>query len=588
MLRTRTAVAILCALILGALVAPASGAAKPVEVGRILHAQLVTSDSVASAAARKHRRKAKKRRLVLQRTLIPHHERYVKFKRRAARHVRRVKRARSPVFGRISANAIGLNQPGLVFSDTPVAWRSAPANATGAVGPNNYVEMTNSAVKVFKKSDLTLDSGAGKLGSMAMNDFVGASNREVTYPQIQWDPVTQRWYYLALYVEENKDASHPGKDALAFGWSKTSDPNVPPSGSNSATGWCRYIVDTGVSFDDFPKLGNNDTRLIVGANSFADNDPSSDFQTAHVFTISKPTAGTGCSTNPELKQFGTAASPLPMKNGAEATTPVPVYIPQSSANGYVLAADDPGTHASLKGTRIMEWHVDPTGNLHDDTSSNGLFPVADYQWPGAAAQGGSSNWIDTLDARLTQAVGVTDPTSGVGALALWTQHTILSGASGAQVRWYELVPSQCNRTGASLCTGGVRQTGNQTPPASTWYFNGAVTPTLNGDQAVLIYNSAGNATTTTRSTVKADSRISTDAVGTMPGTEQTVVTSGDSVEDSSCGVGAGDPCAWGYYAGAAPDTSVGSANKVWASNMYTAARNGTTPAWVTRNFSFTP
>ncbi|HEX8856806.1 MAG TPA: hypothetical protein VF752_14510 [Thermoleophilaceae bacterium] len=528
---------------------------------------------------------ARKRRLVVQKTLIPHRKRYVKFKRRAARHVRRVKRASSPVFGHL-ANAIGLNAAGLVFSDTPLAWRSTPANATGAVGPNNYVQMTNSAVRVYKKSDLTLDSGAGKLGSMALNDFVGASNREVVYPQVQWDPVTQRWYYLALYVEEDKDATHAGKDALAFGWSKTSDPNVPPSGFNAATGWCRYIVDTGVNFDDYPKLGNNDTRLIIGSNSFTDNSDTGDFQTAHVFTVSKPSAGTACATAPDLKQFGTAASPLKMKNGALATTPVPVYLPQSSANGYVLAADDPGTHGNLIANRIMEWHVDSAGNLHDDTSSNGLFQVSDYKWPGAAAQGGSSNWLDTLDARLTQAVGVTDPTSGVNALALWTQHTILNGTSGAQVRWYELIPSQCNRTGASLCTGGVRQTGNQAPPASTWYFNGAITPTMSGNQAVLIYNSAGNATSTTRSTIKADSRLSTDALGAMPQTEQTIATSSDSVEDSSCGAGAGDPCAWGYYAAVAPDPSV--TNKAWATSMYTAARIGTTPAWITRNFSFTP
>src|SRR5204863_5702799 len=125
-----------------------------------------------------------------------------------------------------------------------------------------------------------------------------ATGANVFDPQIMWDEQTQRWYYIADYIQSST------QNAIAIGWSKTADPNVPPPG-----GWCRYIIDTATPFDDFPKLGQSNGFLIVGANVYADNGNGA-FQNAIVWTLQKPVAGTTCPATRTLQQFGSAGSPL--------------------------------------------------------------------------------------------------------------------------------------------------------------------------------------------------------------------------------------------------------------------------------------
>ncbi|HEX8856805.1 MAG TPA: hypothetical protein VF752_14505 [Thermoleophilaceae bacterium] len=483
----------------------------------------------------------------------------------------------------LAAISGGLNLPGLANSDNLAGAMGTPSDSTGAVGPNNYVEFVNSVIGVYKKSDLTLDSGAGKLGEMDMAAFVGAPGKDVFDPQIQWDPVTQRWYYLIDYIDQDKSGSNPGVNALAFGWSKTADPNVPPSGFNSATGWCRYIVDTGAEFDDYPKLGSNNTHLIFGANVFADN-ATGGFQTARVFTVNKPglstaVGGSNCSTSLTLKSFGTAASNLLTSDGDQAFTPVPAVQTESSTNGWVVAADYAGSGSQ---SQLMVWHVDSNGDLHADTSSDGNVGVTSYSIPPNIPQPGTNRRIDSSDARITQAVVRTDP--DVGAPAIWTQHTI-SGGAGAQVRWYEIVPSLCNRTSGTSCNAAARRQQGNLSNASLYYFNGAVSPAGAGNTAVVQYNSGSSAQVTD---IRAQSRLSATALGTMTG-EVNLGASSAIAQDFSCpSNGVGSVCRWGDYAAATPDPSA--SNVVWGSNQLigTGGMTGGQAVWTTRNFALTP
>jgi hypothetical protein len=144
------------------------------------------------------------------------------------------------------------------------------------------------------------------------------------------------------------------------------------------------------------------------------------------------------------------------------------------------------------------------------------------------------------------------------------------------VRWYELIPSNCS---AGTCPASAkRQEGNVTS-GTQFVFNGAISPTSGGNAAMIDFNESS---TTTAVTVRAQSRIGTDTLGTM-GSESTRVTSSAPDNDFSC-----SPCRWGDYAGASPDPS--NAGLVWGSNQY----NGTPGAspnrlgWQTRNFAIAP
>src|SRR5260370_31086210 len=77
-------------------------------------------------------------------------------------------------------------------------------------------------------------------------------------------------------------------------------------------------------------------------------------------------------------------------------------------------------------SKLAVWHLDATGTL----IQNPDVTVAPFAAPPSARQAGSTNLIDTLDGRLTQAVG--DPVSGI-----WTQHT-LAGGPGSKPTWYQL------------------------------------------------------------------------------------------------------------------------------------------------------
>src|SRR5207248_5358004 len=226
------------------------------------------------------------------------------------------------------------------------------------------------------------------------------------------DPASQRWYYLA-YASKSSDSSI---NFLMFGWSKTSSP-LPLD-----TGWCQFGLSTGHVFPDFPKLGHDDSHLIFGANGFQDIDEVS----ALVFVVPKPGPGTTCPSTTVATQFGSAAHPLITANGALADSPIPANTADSSATGYVVAADAPDG--------LMLWHVSSGPRLTRDRD----IPVPTFLIPSNVPQPGTSNLIDTLDGPLTQAVAHADPAVG-GREAIWTQHTIAGPGGRSVVRWYEVV-----------------------------------------------------------------------------------------------------------------------------------------------------
>jgi PKD repeat protein len=456
-----------------------------------------------------------------------------------------------------------LNQPGLSATDNAARNDGTPPDPTGAVGPNHYVEFVNSTVRVFDKTNLSTVSTAD------LDTFVGAMNDSVFDPQIQWDQQAGRWLYL---TDDCTTADCSSNNFLAFGFSKSADP------SDLVNGWCHYFIQTDNGsngfFDDYPKLGHNDGFLIFGTNVF---DSSNNFVSSRIWTVPKPSTGTittcpsqgaahyfsGSAASP-VKDGNIATNPLRTSDGDFAFTPVPANTADASANGYVVAADFP---SPTMASQVMAWHVSGTGALVAD----GNITVANYAFPANVPQPGGGDDLDSSDTRLTQAVAINDP--AVGAEAVWTQHTVNGSGNRSVVRWYELIPS----------TDTKRQEGSISV-ASNFVFNGAISPTKAGSEAIVQYN-VGSSSTAAQ--IRASSRTGATALGTM--TDEITLASNSNIDqDFSCP--SNDPtapsCRWGDYAGATPDPSA--QHLVWGTNQLNGTPNADNPRWITQNFALAP
>jgi hypothetical protein len=441
-----------------------------------------------------------------------------------------------------------LNSPGL--NQLTVT----PPDSTGAIGPNHYVEMVNQEIGVYDRS-LNL------ISSTDNGTFTGAgAGLSVTDPQIQYDPQSGHWLYAALGVAQ-------GANMLIFGWSKTSDP------SDLTNGWCRFGTARGKFLDDYPKLGHDNNFISIGTNVYDDtNAPNYTFITANIFVITKPQAGdTSCSVNTVL-YVADATNPLHNADGSTAFTPVPANTVDSSAVGYIVAAHSPVDGTGSSAPKIMVWHWASVGGT-PSLVSDGDVGVSSFDIPAPVPQPGTAFTLDSLDARLTQAVAVNDPAAG-GAKGIWTQHTVAGPGGRSVVRWYEIL-------------GGappiLRQQGDVGSPTD-FVFNGAISPSIGGGSAAVFYNRGGAATLPV---IAAQTRTSSTALGTLDPGELVIGQSSAADLDFSCGSGSPPaPCRWGDYAGASPDPQ--NDGVVWGSSQVTGSCFifcGFFAQWQTQNFA---
>lgn len=295
-----------------------------------------------------------------------------------------------------------------------------PSDSTGAVGPRYYVEMVNSRIVVYRRADLA--RVAGPLSFQAFTR-VNPADR-MPDPQIQWDPVAHRWFY----VIDRFPPPGGGANTLEYGWSKTSSPRP------LTTGWCHKRYTTrgapGI-YDDFPKLGHSDTSLLFGTLRITPNVKPIIFA-PHIFVISKPPAGAAGSDCAHVNLHVSVMGGLtPTGFGA----PVPIN-PVGHAPGLLVAAQRGG------GAELAMWRVryGPKGRPNLVSST---IPVAPYAVPPNVPQPNAIDprtrkrlFIDSRGAELTQAIAARDPLAGCpltgcapgsrppGALAIWTQQTV--------------------------------------------------------------------------------------------------------------------------------------------------------------------
>jgi len=428
----------------------------------------------------------------------------------------------------------------------------APPDSTGSIGPNNYVEMVNQQIGVYDRSlNLITSSDNGA--------FMGApAGVSVSDPQIQWDGQGGHWLYVALGVAS-------GANMLIFGWSKTSDP------SDLANGWCRFGIGRGNWLDDYPKLGHDNNFISIGTNVY-DDSTNFTFITANIFAIRKPLAGdTSCSVG-SASYVADATHVLHNADDSTAFTPVPANTADSSPFGYIVAAHSPVDGTGSSAPKIMVWHWALVGGS-PALASDGDVAVSTFGIPAPVPQPGTSDTLDSLDARLTQAVAVNDPAAG-GAKGIWTQHTVAGPGGRSVVRWYEIL-------------GGAPPTLRQQADvgsATDFVFNGAVSPSIGGDSAAVFYDRGG---ASTLPVIGAQTRSASTPLGSLDAGELLIGQSSAADMDFTCGYSKPtDPCRWGDYAGASPDPL--NAGVIWGSSQVTGPCYifcGLFAQWQTQNFA---
>jgi PKD repeat protein len=440
----------------------------------------------------------------------------------------------------------GLDQSGMFGGGLNTS--VTPPDTTGAIGPNDYVEMVNSEITVYNRSTLSV------VNSMSEDNFTGKSS--TCDGQIRWDQQAERWEYASL------DCGLTGTEGFSFGWSKTADPT-----DLSSVGWCKYRVGTEKTLFDYPKLGGDDDFLMIGFNAFEEEvKPAEIYAGSGVITIPKPAKGR--STCPSGSEITLGVEPLPV------FTPVPANIYGSSATGYVVAGETPASETGSAKT-IDVFTMTKNGEGKPEFHQPPPVSVTPYFFPAGVPQPGTTDTIDSSDTRLTQAVAVEDPSTH--QIQVWTQHTVATTFGlPSVVAWYEL------KAGSSTPV----QEGTIEGSLGNFAFNGAISPTARGNGAAIDYNIGGP---TLAAELHAQSRAPITAAGEMEA-DVKLAESEASDKDFSCPSVTAEsaPCRWGDYAGASPDPV--HPDVVWGTgevNGPEEAKKENGAQWKTENFALT-
>jgi hypothetical protein len=432
----------------------------------------------------------------------------------------------------------------------------APPDPTGAIGPTSYIELINLRYGIYDRNGKLLPY-SGSEGDFAA--LMGLPVSNLSDPQILWDPGAQRFYYLALDV---------ASDGFAFGYSTSPSPQ-------SGADFCKYILDFGYgsTLPDYPKLGVTNDFVLIGSNDFV---LASIYNGSNVNWMAKPTNSI-CPGS--IGPGGTFAS-LKNVGGSLMSTPVPAVAADPVSGGWVVGSADVSTGSA---NFLTVFHVAKDSvSGYATISAPTAIGVTSYAMPPNAPELGASQLQDTMDTRLTHAVAGYDPR--LGLTAIWTAHTVLSGAGWSEGRWYEI------NTG----TLRVAQAG-QVTDANLYVWNGAVSPDRAADDVTGAGAVTGSAmvmgfNTSSATTYPALQMVSQRGTGAESAFALIHQSPGPNVDFSCTGGSTGNVCRWGDYGGATPDPLVASGGRVWLSGEWNlaAATNGTQPVWRTWNWSATP
>lgn len=385
-------------------------------------------------------------------------------------------------------------------------------------------------------------------------------------PQVMWDPTTNRFYYAMDSIYKLTD------HRIAWGFSKTDSP------SNLSSDWCHYTFTTyGIYFPDYPKLCDSRHFILIGVNTF--DGETNAYDGSDIIALSKPPSGTTCPATSSFERGMTIK--LKDSAGDFVFTPVPSNQIDNNDTGYVATID--GHTPFIR--KLWFFNVTKDAKGAPKFGLGRSVTVPQYEIPANAPQI-NRLFIDTLDARMTQAVQAINPARG-NVQSFWTQHTVNDPSGFSVVRWYEIDPAQTNPQ--LLRTDKVATAG-------AWAFNGAISPDRQvnggtkrfGDSFMIQYNSASLAIDPR---IQARSSLHGGAVSEPLMIKKGIEKNFGAYADFSC-LNPTRTCRWGDYAAATPDPAPGTtgAGVVWGTNQFSGKFQPSLDDanWRTRIFAVKP
>jgi len=437
---------------------------------------------------------------------------------------------------------IAFSQSGQSNSNT------TPPDTTGAVGPTRFIQLVNSTFAIYNRVAATPIS-QGSLDTLA---GIGTSPNSFD-PQIIWDATTNRFYYAMDSIFSATD------NRISYGFSKTASPNT-------SSDWCKYTFLYGSEFPDYPKLGDSQFFVMIGADHY---NSSSSFIGASLLAINKPPAGTTCPNS----AAGHILKNLKDSGGTLVFSPDPANSIDTFGFGYAVARS-----LSVPSSKLPIFPVSrnsSTGNPSFLAVRSVTVPT--YSIPPSARQPTFTQVIDTSDTRMQQAVMARNPARSGTPLSLWTQQTIANGTTGSQIQFYEIDPT--------FASPILRRSGT-IASASGFLFNASISPDRRvdggtsafGGSFVIDYSVSRPANPPLVPRIVAGSSVNGAAL-----TFQLVRNGTTAYRDFSC-AGSGQRCRWGDYSGATPDPRPATAGKsaVWITNQLSTGGTSTAQAnWAT-------
>jgi hypothetical protein len=397
-----------------------------------------------------------------------------------------------------------------------VAGGLRPPDTHGAMGDSHYTQIVNSHTRAYKKQDNSLQF------QRSLATHFGYTTETIFDPRVLYDPVWDRWIWTA---EARPESNTVQLQFIAISETKR------PHGSY----WVYKIdMNNGSSADffwDYPQLGMTQDAIIITANVF---DP--DFTDAWMFAIAK------------AKLYNASAFSVPIFKGLPITVAPPIVMDENPSAFFVQAPRP----ASV----INMWRGDNLENAgFASLTFVGAVPVSAYGIPPSAPQVGTTDTLDTLDARFVNA------STQIGE-TLVNVHTV-DDFGFATPRWYEF------DTG----TPTVIQGGNFFAGGSSFDFNASIAKNTSGDMFVTWSSTMPN-----NAEVRFGGREATDPANTMfvnPTALQTSPTfydpSGDTTER------------WGDYSAVVidPKPPEGCDRRAWITNEWIESTT-VWGSWITR------
>lgn len=408
-----------------------------------------------------------------------------------------------------------LNFPGM--SDTS---NLSPPDSTGAVGPNNYVQVTNLSFEVFNKDGSVAQAAratnslwSGYSGANAGN---GCATRNDGDAVVRYDAAADRWIVGQPSWPHQSTTGGPSFECVAV--SQTGDP--------TGAYW-RYDFEFPYSVIDQPKIGVWSDGYYVAANVYDGSTftykgvdvcaldraamlsgTAETSATEQCFLIAAPSSPPACPATQPFTAFGVLPASL------EGSLPPPSGSPE-----YLMQFDGSQCNPPYNKLDLWKLHIDWNTPANSALSAPTPITVDDFTpicsstpsghcipQPGVA----SSAYLDGIGQRLMDRLVYRNFGDHESLLV---NHTVTSsGVAG--IRWYEIRDPGGTPT--------VYQQGTFSPDANNWRWAGSIDQDQAGDIALGYSISSAGSPGVAHPSIAWAGRLAGDPLGTFGQTENII------------------------------------------------------------------